>query len=104
MLRMDAVCATSCKYLPQSPGPTSDLRYPSSGRNVCLYHIFSLCKFGAARCAYSHDNSYLSRGDWDDPAWVTEYRQAIELCGAAHDARKLEALGILIPPPMKGES
>ena len=52
---------------------------------------------------YSHDKTYLPRGEWDDPSWVEEHRKGLRLCGADGDARNLEVLGALIGPPTTGE-
>lgn len=46
----------------------------SSGRNVCVYHLFDLCKFGD-KCFYSHDKEWLPPNGWwtdDDDDGVTE--------------------------------
>ncbi|KAF8061751.1 hypothetical protein FPV67DRAFT_1452635 [Lyophyllum atratum] len=36
------------------------------GRNVCTQFLFGVCKFGAAKCVYSHDKTYLPHGWWDN--------------------------------------
>jgi hypothetical protein len=38
-----------------------------SGRNVCIYFLLDSCKFGDAKCIYSHSKQYL-----DDEWWHKE--------------------------------
>ncbi|KAG6817046.1 hypothetical protein H0H87_000458 [Tephrocybe sp. NHM501043] len=47
------------------------------GRNVCIYYLFSRCKFGDAKCVYSHDRTFLRHGWWDHPDTV-DILQGIE--------------------------
>ncbi|KAF5339797.1 hypothetical protein D9611_009200 [Ephemerocybe angulata] len=38
------------------------------GRNVCTYFLLDTCKFGAAKCVYSHSRSFLPKHGW----WTSE--------------------------------
>ncbi|KZT20511.1 TPR-like protein [Neolentinus lepideus HHB14362 ss-1] len=49
-----------CKY---SHAPDAKSVRDKLGRNICVYHIFDECKFGDARCVYSHDLQLLP-DDW----------------------------------------
>ncbi|KAF8643574.1 hypothetical protein AX16_008962 [Volvariella volvacea WC 439] len=49
------------------------------GRNVCLYHIVSDCKFGEEKCSYSHSMEYLpKKGWWNNLQGNRDFRVFIE--------------------------
>jgi hypothetical protein len=42
-----------------------------SGRNVCIYYLLDMCKFGDVKCIYSHSKQYLDEdGWWNDESEV----------------------------------
>ncbi|KAI0264870.1 hypothetical protein BC834DRAFT_1042072 [Gloeopeniophorella convolvens] len=56
---------TQCKF---SHAPDHKSVRDELGRNVCMFSIFGTCAFGANRCFYAHERTYLRRGGWwDDP-------------------------------------
>ncbi|KAI0069652.1 TPR-like protein [Panus rudis PR-1116 ss-1] len=69
------------------------------GRNVCLYHILDLCKFGDEKCNYCHDKTYLPAGPWDRPGWITLQRDLAVRWGASHDAKLLKSLAWELKKP-----
>ncbi|KAF7327781.1 hypothetical protein MKEN_00357900 [Mycena kentingensis (nom. inval.)] len=42
------------------------------GKNVCLYFLLGLCKFGKGKCIYSHERKWLAEGGWWDDEGVVE--------------------------------
>lgn len=57
------------------------------GKNVCLYFLLGTCRYGTAKCVYSHDKSYLPSGWWDDEEHVAQARQIF-------DYAEMETLGL----------
>ncbi|KAI0264884.1 hypothetical protein BC834DRAFT_237375 [Gloeopeniophorella convolvens] len=55
------------------------------GRNVCLYYLFDACKFGAAKCVYAHETTYLRRGGW----WEDPHKRAL-YCVSIAATRQVE--------------
>src|SRR5258708_17640242 len=50
------------------------------GKNVCIYDILGSCKFGAARCVYSHSNEALpKRGWWNSSEKVVKVKGVLEV-------------------------
>ncbi|PPQ64038.1 hypothetical protein CVT24_008851 [Panaeolus cyanescens] len=50
------------------------------GRNVCIYHLLSSCKFGAAKCVYSHSKIALpKRGWWTSPEKIAKVKAVMEV-------------------------
>ncbi|KAI9065693.1 hypothetical protein FKP32DRAFT_1674525 [Trametes sanguinea] len=61
-----ARCArgTQCRF---SHAPDRKSVRDELGRNVCVYWLLGECLFGAERCVYAHDRTYLpERGWWDN--------------------------------------
>jgi hypothetical protein len=50
-----------------------------SGKNVCLYFLLDMCKFGASKCVYSHTKVYLPSGWWDNKDEVVQARELLAL-------------------------
>jgi uncharacterized Fe-S cluster protein YjdI len=51
-----------------------------SGRNVCTYFLIDTCKFGEAKCVYSHSRQFLpKRGWWTDPEKTAKVKGIVEL-------------------------
>lgn len=59
------VCAISCaSYF--CCRDLTDL-HACSGKNVCLFYLIGSCRFGDAKCNYSHTKDYLpEHGFWSD--------------------------------------
>ncbi|KAG6916623.1 hypothetical protein DXG01_006119 [Tephrocybe rancida] len=65
------------------------------GKNVCLYHLLSSCKFGDLKCIYSHSKTELpsTHGWWNDPEQITQVKAVLDL--AEKKAKEQRALDIL---------
>ncbi|KAJ7064576.1 hypothetical protein C8F01DRAFT_1249617 [Mycena amicta] len=49
------------------------------GKNVCLYFLLGLCKFGLGKCIYSHEKKWLPQdGWWDDEGVVERVKKRVE--------------------------
>ncbi|KAJ7057529.1 hypothetical protein C8F01DRAFT_991994 [Mycena amicta] len=49
------------------------------GKNVCLYFLLGLCKFGGGKCIYSHEKKWLPQdGWWDDEGVVERVKKRVE--------------------------
>ncbi|KAH7908974.1 TPR-like protein [Hygrophoropsis aurantiaca] len=56
----------SCPY---SHAPDQMSLRDNLGKNVCIYYLMGICKFGDVKCVYSHTESYLEPKDgW----WTTK--------------------------------
>ncbi|GLB35584.1 hypothetical protein LshimejAT787_0211490 [Lyophyllum shimeji] len=62
----------SCRY---SHAPDEKSERDRLGRNVCIFFLLGTCKFGAAKCVYSHDKSYLPHGWWDHDDLVAKLKE-----------------------------
>jgi hypothetical protein len=64
------------------------------GKNVCIYHILDSCKFGAARCVYSHSNEALpKRGWWNSSKKVAKVKEVLEIAERnAKEQRQVETV------------
>lgn len=62
------------------------------GKNVCIYHILDSCKFGAARCVYSHSNEALpKRGWWNSSKKIAKVKEVLEVAEwNAKEQRRVE--------------
>ncbi|KAG6861781.1 hypothetical protein C0995_012285 [Termitomyces sp. Mi166 len=65
----------NCRY---SHAPDALSERDKLGRNVCLYHLFDSCKFGEAKCVYSHDKTFLDYGWWTHPEYVTLMKEKLD--------------------------
>ncbi|PPQ97683.1 hypothetical protein CVT26_001866 [Gymnopilus dilepis] len=49
------------------------------GKNVCIYYLLDACKFGAAKCIYSHSKAALpKKGWWNNPEQVVKVKSVLE--------------------------
>jgi hypothetical protein len=64
------------------------------GKNVCIYHILDSCKFGAARCVYSHSSGALpKRGWWNSPEKVAKVKEVLDVAEKnAKEQRQVETV------------
>ncbi|KAF8876346.1 hypothetical protein BD779DRAFT_167670 [Infundibulicybe gibba] len=64
------------------------------GQNVCLYYLLGSCKFGDAKCIYSHNKDCLpKRGWWADVEQTAKVKAVLELAEQqAREQRALESL------------
>ncbi|KAJ3484130.1 hypothetical protein NLJ89_g12007 [Agrocybe chaxingu] len=62
------------------------------GRNVCIYFLLDNCKFGAAKCVYSHSRAALKEhGWWSDPEKIAKVKAVLEVAEKqAREQRHLE--------------
>ncbi|KAH9483570.1 putative mitochondrial import receptor subunit tom70 [Psilocybe cubensis] len=70
-----AGCArgSQCQY---SHAPDDNSIRDNLGKNVCVELLLGTCKFGDAKCIYSHDTSFLpATGWWNDPSKVQAARE-----------------------------
>ncbi|KAF5386644.1 hypothetical protein D9615_002037 [Tricholomella constricta] len=44
------------------------------GKNVCIAFLLGICKFGTAKCVYSHNKDCLPPGWWDSETTVAELK------------------------------
>jgi CCCH-type zinc finger len=52
------------------------------GQNVCVFFLLGICKFGDAKCNYSHSMAALSSvGWWTDPEEKAEMAQTMKKRG-----------------------
>ncbi|KNZ77881.1 RNA polymerase II-associated protein 3 [Termitomyces sp. J132] len=65
----------NCRY---SHAPDNLSERDKLGRNVCLYSLFDSCKFGEAKCVYSHDKTFLPHGWWSHPEYVTLIKEKLD--------------------------
>ncbi|KAA1476404.1 TPR-like protein [Dentipellis sp. KUC8613] len=73
-----------CSY---SHAPDHSSVRDNLGKNVCLYFLLDVCRFGAQRCEYSHCRTYLPAGRWWDNAEKTEIaRGFLETPGVRENA------------------
>lgn len=76
----DHLCVDSSP-LSAGVGPDSSVWSPRSGRNVCMYYLLCICKFGADRCVYAHDKTHLEPGGWwNNPARVRGNVEGLHEC------------------------
>ncbi|KAG6868431.1 hypothetical protein C0993_003108 [Termitomyces sp. T159_Od127] len=66
----------NCRY---SHAPDDLSERDKLGRNVCLYSLFDSCKFGEAKCVYSHDKTFLPHGWWSNPEHVVMLKERFHM-------------------------
>ncbi|KAG6897875.1 hypothetical protein C0992_009673 [Termitomyces sp. T32_za158] len=65
----------TCRY---SHAPDDLSERDKLGRNVCLYSLLDSCKFGQAKCVYSHDRTFLPHGWWSHPEYVVLIKERLD--------------------------
>ena len=50
-----------------------------SGRNVCIYFLLDQCKFGEAKCIYSHKEALPSVGWWTSEEQIAKVKSVLEV-------------------------
>ncbi|PPQ87238.1 hypothetical protein CVT25_004088 [Psilocybe cyanescens] len=68
---------TTCTF---SHAPDEKSVRDDLGKNVCIYFLLDSCKFGAAKCIYSHSKNALpKRGWWTSPEQVAKVKSVLEV-------------------------
>jgi hypothetical protein len=65
----------------------------NSGQNVCTYFLLDSCKFGAAKCIYSHSKEALPKsGWWTTPEQIAKVKEMMAVAEQKNrEQRQLEA-------------
>ncbi|KAJ6583299.1 hypothetical protein B0H10DRAFT_1890149 [Mycena sp. CBHHK59/15] len=94
---------STCKF---SHGPDEKSVRDDLGKNVCLYHILGACKFGDAKCIYSHSKDCLptAHGWWNDAKKIAEVKTHMETARAkSREQRAMNSLLKKLDPESAGE-
>ncbi|KAG6916896.1 hypothetical protein DXG01_004729 [Tephrocybe rancida] len=62
----------NCRF---SHAPDEHSERDKVGRNVCINHLIDKCKFGEAKCVYSHDKTFLPYGWWNNPTTIATLKE-----------------------------
>lgn len=80
---------SECRY---SHAPDEKSVRDNLGRNVCTYHLLSICKFGLAKCVYSHCTLYLPDHPgawWTSREGVEKVKKVVEMAERRGKGRKV---------------